>query len=136
GRPLACPRPARTAPGRPPRPSCSATTPSPRARRSSFWAVHTNPEYWPDPQTFDPERFTPEASANRPRLAYIPFGLGPRSCEGATLATVEAKLVLACLLKRFRLKPAPGQTVTPIERFVLWAADDIHMILAPRDQQT
>jgi len=101
-----------------------------------FWAVHTNPEYWPDPQTFDPERFTPEASANRPRLAYIPFGLGPRSCEGAALATVEAKLVLACLLKRFRLKPAPGQTVTPIERFVLWAADDIHMILAPRDQQT
>ncbi|WP_433476152.1 cytochrome P450 [Spirillospora sp. CA-142024] len=97
-----------------------------------FWAVHMNPEYWPDPEAFDPERFTPEASANRPRLAYIPFGIGPRSCEGAALAMVEAELVLAALLKRFRLDLAPGQTVTPIERFVLWAADDIHMSLTPR----
>ncbi|MFA1537693.1 cytochrome P450 [Actinomadura monticuli] len=97
-----------------------------------FWAVHMNPEYWPDPRVFDPERFTPEASAGRPRLAYIPFGLGPRSCEGATLAMVEAELVLAVLLKRFHFDLAPGQTVTPIERFVLWAADDILMDLTPR----
>ncbi|WP_131756421.1 cytochrome P450 [Actinomadura fibrosa] len=98
-----------------------------------FWAVHMNPEYWPDPQVFDPERFTPEASAKRPRLAYIPFGIGPRSCEGAVLATVEAELVLASLLKRFRLELPAGQTVTPIERFVLWAAEDIHVTLTPRD---
>ncbi len=97
-----------------------------------FWAVHMNPAYWPDPETFDPDRFTPEATADRHRLAYIPFGLGPRSCEGATLAMVEAKLVLAVLLKRFRFELAPGQTVTPIERFVLWAAEDIRMNLTPR----
>jgi cytochrome P450 len=97
-----------------------------------FWAVHMNPEYWPDPEVFDPERFTPEASAGRPRLAYIPFGVGPRSCEGATLAMVEAQLVLAILLKRFDFRLAPGQTITPIERFVLWAAEDIHMDLTPR----
>ncbi|MEV3924487.1 cytochrome P450 [Actinomadura coerulea] len=97
-----------------------------------FWAVHTNPEYWPDPQRFDPGRFAPEASAGRPRLAYIPFGIGPRSCEGAALATVEALLVLAVLLKRFAFRPVPGRTVTPIERFVLWAAEDIHMTVAPR----
>lgn len=97
-----------------------------------FWAVHMNPDHWPDPERFDPERFTPEASAGRHRLAYIPFGLGPRSCEGAALAMVEAELVLAVLLKRFRFELAPGQTVTPIERFVLWAADDIGMNLTPR----
>jgi cytochrome P450 len=97
-----------------------------------FWAVHMNPEYWPDPEVFDPDRFTPEASAGRPRLAYIPFGIGPRSCEGAALAMVEAELVLAVLLKRFVFRPAPGQTVTPIERFVLWAAEDIHMNVTPR----
>ncbi|TDC55736.1 cytochrome P450 [Actinomadura sp. KC345] len=97
-----------------------------------FWAVHMNPDHWPDPHTFDPERFTPEASAKRPRLAYIPFGIGPRSCEGAVLATVEAELVLATLLKRFRLDLPPGQTVAPIERFVLWAAEDIQMNLTPR----
>ncbi|WP_131743374.1 cytochrome P450 [Actinomadura roseirufa] len=98
-----------------------------------FWAVHMNPEYWPDPERFDPGRFTPEASAGRPRLAYIPFGIGPRGCEGAALAMVEAELVLAVLLKRFRFRPAPGRTVTPIERFVLWAAEDIHMDLTPRE---
>ncbi|TDD80889.1 cytochrome P450 [Actinomadura darangshiensis] len=97
-----------------------------------FWAVHMNPDYWPDPERFDPERFTPEASAGRPRLAYIPFGLGPRSCEGAALAMVEAELVLAVLLKRFRFELAPGQAVTPIERFVLWAAEDISMNLTRR----
>ncbi|GAA4148631.1 cytochrome P450 [Actinomadura keratinilytica] len=98
-----------------------------------FWAVHMNPEYWPDPERFDPERFTPEASAGRPRLAYIPFGIGPRSCEGSTLAMVEAELVLAVLLKRFRFEPVPDRTVTPVERFVLWAAEDIHMTLVPRE---
>lgn len=97
-----------------------------------FWAVHMNPAHWPDPETFNPDRFTPEATARRHRLAYIPFGIGPRSCEGATLAMVEAKLVLAVLLKRFRFELAPGQTVTPIERFVLWAAEDIRMNLTPR----
>ena len=98
-----------------------------------FWAVHTNPDYWPDPQTFDPGRFAPGASAGRPRLAYIPFGIGPRSCEGAALATVEAQLVLAVLLRRFAFRSAPGQTVTPIERFVLWAAEDIHLTVTPRE---
>ncbi|MFI0367933.1 cytochrome P450 [Actinomadura sp. 1N219] len=97
-----------------------------------FWAVHMNPDHWPEPEVFDPGRFTPEASAGRPRLAYIPFGLGPRSCEGAALAMVEAELVLAILLRRFQFQLAPGQTVTPIERFVLWAAEDIHMTLTPR----
>lgn len=97
-----------------------------------FWAVHMNPEHWPEPERFDPERFTPEETAKRPRLAHIPFGIGPRSCEGANLAVVEAQLVLAVLLKRFRFRPVPGHEVVPVERFVLWAADDIRMLVSPR----
>ncbi|MFJ9453504.1 cytochrome P450 [Kitasatospora sp. NPDC101447] len=97
-----------------------------------FWAVHLNPAYWPEPERFRPERFTPEESAGRPRLAWIPFGLGPRGCEGAGLATVEALLLLAVLLKRFRFRPVPGHPVVPIERFVLRAADDIRMLVSPR----
>ncbi|MFF3227545.1 cytochrome P450 [Nocardia suismassiliense] len=97
-----------------------------------IWAVHLNPEYWPQPEVFRPERFSGAESAGRPRLAYIPFGLGPRSCEGSALAMVEAQLVLAVLLRRFRFELAPGHSVVPVERFVLWAADDIRMNLTPR----
>ncbi|MFI9407858.1 cytochrome P450 [Nocardia sp. NPDC052316] len=97
-----------------------------------IWAVHLNPEYWPQPEVFRPERFTAAESAGRPRFAYIPFGLGPRSCEGVALAMVEAQLVLAVLLRRFRFELAPGHSVVPVERFVLWAADDIRMNLTPR----
>ncbi|MEU5429601.1 cytochrome P450 [Streptomyces olivoreticuli] len=100
-----------------------------------FWAVHMNPDHWPEPEKFVPERFTPQEAAKRPRLAYIPFGIGPRSCEGAGLAMIKAELVLAVLLKRFRFRPAPGHEVRPVERFVLWAADDIRMIVSPRSQQ-
>ncbi|MFF4186670.1 cytochrome P450 [Streptomyces sp. NPDC001691] len=97
-----------------------------------FWAIHMNPLHWPEPERFRPERFTPQEVAKRPRLAYVPFGFGPRGCEGAALATVEAQLVLAVLLKRFRFRPVPGHEVTPVERFVLWAADDIRMTVTPR----
>ncbi|MEU5773891.1 cytochrome P450 [Streptomyces venezuelae] len=97
-----------------------------------FWAVHMNPDHWPEPAKFVPERFTPEAVAQRSRFAYVPFGLGPRSCEGAGLAMVEAQLTLAVLLKRFRFRPVAGHEVTPVERFVLWAADDIPMVVTPR----
>ncbi|MBH1937405.1 cytochrome P450 [Streptomyces sp. AV19] len=97
-----------------------------------FRAVHMNPVHWPEPERFVPERFTPEEIARRPRLAYVPFGLGPRGCEGASLAMVEAELVLAVLLKRFRFLPVPGHEVIPVERFVLWAADDIRLLVSPR----
>lgn len=81
---------------------------------------------------FNPERFTAAETAKRPRLAYIPFGLGPRSCEGASLAMVEAELILAILVRRFRFELVADHEVVPIERFVLWAADDIRMNLTPR----
>ncbi|MCM6773396.1 cytochrome P450 [Nocardia sp. CDC159] len=97
-----------------------------------FRAVHMNPEYWPAPAEFDPERFAPERIAERHRFAYLPFGLGPRGCEGAALAMVEAQLVLAMLIRRFRFELVAGHEVTPVERFVLWAAEDIRVHLRPR----
>jgi len=97
-----------------------------------FWALHLNPRYWPDPDRYDPDRFTAENAAGRPRFAYVPFGLGPRSCEGAALALVEAKLVLAVLLRRLAFTPVPGREPTPVERFVLWAEEGIEMRVAPR----
>ncbi|ONI91662.1 cytochrome P450 [Actinosynnema sp. ALI-1.44] len=97
-----------------------------------IWAIHLNPAQWPDPERFDPDRFTPAASERRAKFAFIPFGFGPRSCEGAALAMAEIKLVVAVLVKRFEFTPVPGHVVTPVERFVLWARDDIRMTLTSR----
>lgn len=96
-----------------------------------IWAIHMNPRIWPDPSRFDPSRFDPSQVAGRPRLAYLPFGFGPRSCEGASLATLEAQLVLAVLLKRFTFTPVEDHPVVPVERFVLWAEHDIRMTISP-----
>jgi len=45
--------------------------------------LHKDPEYFPDPETFDPERFSEEAKNRRPKYVYLPFGVGPRVCIGA-----------------------------------------------------
>jgi cytochrome P450 len=79
----------------------------------SPWVTHRDPRYYPDPQRFDPERWTPEAEAARPRFAYFPFGGGPRQCIGEGFAWTEAVLVLATLAAEWRLVLAPGRAVTP-----------------------
>ena len=77
-------------------------------------AMHHHPAFWPDPGRFDPERFTPENSAGRPRFAYLPFGGGPRLCIGNNFALAEAPLILAAIFQRYRLKLVPGAVVEPL----------------------
>jgi cytochrome P450 len=74
----------------------------------SPYLTHRLPEFWPQPEKFDPERFTPDKVAERPRYAYIPFGGGPRQCIGNVFALTEAQLVLALIMQRARLSLAPG----------------------------
>ena len=62
---------------------------------------------------FDPERFTPEARAARPRFAYFPFGGGARSCIGESFAWMEGVLLLATIGQRWRLRLQPGPPVEP-----------------------
>lgn len=75
------------------------------------YALHRHPAYWPEPERFDPGRFTPEQEAKRPRYTYLPFGGGPRVCIGNHFALMEAQLVLATLLRRFRFELSPGARV-------------------------
>ncbi len=69
----------------------------------SPYLLHRKREYFPDPDRFEPERFAPESAAKIPKMAYLPFGAGPRICIGARLATLEAELVIATVAQRFRL---------------------------------
>jgi cytochrome P450 len=67
------------------------------------WAVHRSPRWWEDPETFDPDRWTRERRADRPRFAHFPFGGGPRHCIGKQFSLLEAKLIVAVVGREYSL---------------------------------
>lgn len=77
------------------------------------YAVQRNPELWPDPDTFRPERFAGRDERGSERYSYFPFGGGPRRCLGEQFALWEARVILGLLLRRFDVEIEPGQNVVP-----------------------
>lgn len=76
------------------------------------WASHRLPDVFEDPETFRPERFSPERKAALPKGAYVPFGGGSRTCIGMRFGQMEVKAVATLLLQRFRCELLPGRTMT------------------------
>lgn len=77
----------------------------------SPYVMHRNPKYFPDPERFDPERWTQEAKDRRPKFSYFPFGGGPRMCIGERFAWTEGVLLLATIGQRWRMRLEPAQRV-------------------------
>jgi cytochrome P450 len=102
----------------------------------SPYATHRHPEFWPDPETFDPDRFTPERSAGRPRFAWFPFLGGPHQCIGQEFAMMEATLVVAMLVQSFRLALVPGARVEPRPMLSLRPGGGLPMLIQPLSQPT
>lgn len=96
------------------------------------YVTHRHPDFWDAPDEFSPERFTPERREARPRFSYIPFGAGPRLCIGQHFAMTEMLIIVATLAQRFRLRLAPGSTVTPDPSITLRPRDGVHMTLHER----
>jgi cytochrome P450 len=78
----------------------------------SPYATHRHPGLWENPEAFDPERFTEERSAGRPRHAYFPFGFGQRQCIGKQIALMQLQIAVATVARSVHLHPLPGQPIT------------------------
>lgn len=94
----------------------------------SPYVLHRHPTYWRDPEHFDPSRFT---GAKLPD-AYLPFGAGPRYCIGAEFALLEARLVVAMVVQRWRLTLAPGHVIAPLPGLTLRLRHGLRMTVTPR----
>ncbi|XP_055681861.1 uncharacterized protein LOC129789237 [Lutzomyia longipalpis] len=76
--------------------------------------IHRDPEIYPDPENFDPERFSPEAVKSRHPYAFLAFGEGPRNCIGMRFGLMQTKIGITRLLMNYRFLPS-DKTKYPIE---------------------
>lgn len=76
--------------------------------------IHHDEQYYPEPEKFDPERFTKENMAARPAYTWLPFGEGPRNCVGMRLGLLQSKMGLVVLLNNFRFTTSTN-TPRPIK---------------------
>lgn len=78
------------------------------------YAIHHDPEIYPDPETFKPERFEPAVVHSRPSCSFLPFGEGPRNCIGLRFGMMQARIGLVTLLRHFEFELG-GKTKVPLE---------------------
>ncbi|GAA1010992.1 cytochrome P450 [Acrocarpospora pleiomorpha] len=96
------------------------------------YTMHRHPEFWNEPEKFDPQRFDPGVQSGRPRYAYIPFGAGPRFCVGNNLGMMEAAFVTALVARDLRLTRVPGYEAVPEPMLSLRMKDGLPMTVSPR----
>jgi cytochrome P450 len=91
------------------------------------YGAHHASQYWPHPETFDPERFTTINEKSHTPFTYLPFGGGPRGCIGGNYAMLQILMILSALLKKYDLQLTPGQTIEPRPMVILRPKHGIRM---------
>ncbi|KAG8273722.1 Cytochrome P450 4V2 [Homalodisca vitripennis] len=94
--------------------------------------LHRDPSVFSDPSTFNPDRFLPEL-VTLDTFSFMPFSAGPRNCIGKSLAIIELKLILAMILKKFRVKSLQDSEELDLSfEIVLTNKSGIHLQFTPR----
>ncbi len=96
------------------------------------WATQRDPRFFPEPDAFQPERWTEEFANGLPKYAYFPFGGGPRFCIGNTFAMMEILFVLATIGQKFRLSLLPNHPVSLLPAMSLRPRDGIRVVVESR----
>ncbi|MGH7580046.1 MAG: cytochrome P450, partial [Gemmatimonadales bacterium] len=98
----------------------------------SPFVTQRDPRWWPEPDRFDPGRWTEEARIGRPRHAAFPFGAGPRSCIGGHMARMIGILAIATIARRWRLRYPPGPSPRIRSLLTLKPASPLRLVLERR----
>lgn len=98
----------------------------------SPWVTHHDPRWYPEPEQFIPERWTPEEQAKRPKFAFFPFGGGSRLCIGERFAWIEGTLLLAALAAKWKLRLDPAQKIDTKATITLRSRHGMKMRLEAR----
>ncbi|XP_015782850.1 cytochrome P450 4C1 [Tetranychus urticae] len=97
-------------------------------------ATHHDPSIYPDPEKFDPDRWSPENASKIPKTAWIPFGYGPRMCIGYRYAMVELKIYTAQIIRKFSLKSTRPHGSIPITYEITYQPTlPLEIIMTPRN---
>jgi cytochrome P450 len=98
----------------------------------SQFVMHRDARFFPDPERFEPDRWTEAARESRPQFAYFPFGGGPRRCIGEGFAWMEGILVLAALAQQWRMRLVPDHPVALKPAITLRPKHGMRMIVTKR----
>jgi cytochrome P450 len=98
----------------------------------SPYVMQRDPRWFPDPERFDPERWTTEAREARPKFSYFPFGGGARVCIGERFAWMEGVLMIAAIAQKWKLRLALDQRVEPLPLITLRTKYGMRMMVEPR----
>lgn len=98
----------------------------------SPYLTHRHPDFWQNPETFDPDRFKDDPITQQHKQAYIPFAAGPRNCIGQHLSLFEMQTHIAAIAQYVRLTPVPDNNYTLDPGFVLRTKNDLYMNVEAR----
>lgn len=100
----------------------------------SPWLIQRHRDLWKEPDAFNPDRYNNDSSLESLKQAYLPFGMGPRVCMGAAFALQEATLILASLVRYYKISALPDHEPQPVGRLTIRSANGVRLKLHRRKQ--